>query len=186
MPIYAWILIAVACVPVCMAVFIFTASVTPPADAQQPIAIDGKARRLDGERYLEYRVGIEIAASPDKVWALLTNAAEFPSWNSTIISIGGNIAEGEKIKLKSKVAPDREFPLLVSEKSANKMVWQDGNRVFRGVRTFTVNPQGDGNTAVTMAEVLTGAFLPQIAPKLPDFLPSFDAFAADLKRAAEA
>ena len=36
-----------------------------------------------------------------------------------------------------------------------------------------------------MAEVLTGALLPQIAPKLPDFLPPFEAFAADLKRAAE-
>jgi hypothetical protein len=35
------------------------------------------------------------------IWALLTNAADYPRWNSTVTSIEGQIALGEKIVLKS-------------------------------------------------------------------------------------
>ena len=49
------------------------ASVAPPA-AKEPIALDGQASALHGERYLEYRVGVHIAASPETVWTLLTDA----------------------------------------------------------------------------------------------------------------
>ena len=53
------------------------------------------------------------------------------------------------------------------------------------MRTFTITQRPDGTTTVTMAEVLTGTMMGMIEGKLPDFRPSFDAFAADLKRAAE-
>ncbi len=163
---------------------IMTSKSEAPPDASAPIAADGRAILLEGLRYLEYRVGIDIDAPPDAVWALLGDASGFSKWNSTVIGIEGEIAEGQQIKLKAKVAPDRTFPLLVSEKGPTRMVWQDGNKIFKGVRTFHVTAH-EGGTRVTMAEVLTGAFLPQIAPKLPDFRPSFETFAADLKRAAE-
>ncbi len=159
---------------------------TPPPEASDPIVIDGTALKLDGERYLEYRVGINIAAEPDAVWTLLTDAPGYPEWNSTVISIDGTIAQGEEIELKAKIDPDRTFELTVSEFTPHrKLVWQDGGRAFKGVRTFTLTPRGDGTTDVTMAEVLTGSMMGMIEGKLPDFRPSFDTFASDLKRAAE-
>jgi uncharacterized protein YndB with AHSA1/START domain len=158
----------------------------PPPEASSPIALDEPATVLDGERYLEYRVGVSVTAEPEVVWSLLTDAPGYPAWNSTVISIDGNIAAGEEIELKSKVDPDRTFELTVSAfEPAQKLVWEDGGSAFRGVRTFTLTSKGDGTTAVTMAEVFTGSMMGMIEGKLPDFRPSFDAFAADLKRAAE-
>jgi len=148
--------------------------------------LQGPATRLDGKRYLEYRVGVHIAAEPAVVWALLTDAAGYPAWNSTVVSIDGTIAKGERIELKSTIDPKRTFGLTVSELEPNqRMVWQDGGKAFKGVRTFTLRRRDDGTTEVTMAEVLTGAMMGMIEGKLPDFRPSFEAFAADLERAAE-
>lgn len=162
------------------------ASVAPP-EASSPIALDEPAVVLQGERYLEARVGVRVAAEPEVIWALLTDAQGYPRWNSTVISIEGTIAAGQEIALRSKVDPERTFELTVSTFEPNRtLVWEDGGSAFKGVRTFRLVPQGDGTTAVTMAEVFTGSMMGMIADELPDFRPSFDAFAADLERAAEA
>ncbi|MCA9704391.1 MAG: SRPBCC domain-containing protein [Myxococcales bacterium] len=159
---------------------------TPPPEVTAPIALDGPAQRLDGERYLEYRVGVHIAAEPEVVWALLTDAPGYPAWNSTVISIDGTIAAGEEIALRAAIDPKRTFDLTVSTfEPGQRLVWEDGGRAFKGVRTFTLTRRDDGSTDVTMAEVLTGSMMGMIEGKLPDFRPSFDEFAADLKRAAE-
>ena len=159
---------------------------TPPPEVTAPIQLDGQAQLLDGERYLEYRVGVNIGATPDEVWALLTDAPAYPEWNSTVISIDGTIAAGEEIALKAKIDPKRTFDLTVSTfEPGQRLVWEDGGRAFKGVRTFTLTPREDGTTDVTMAEVLTGSMMGMIEGKLPDFRPSFNDFAADLKRAAE-
>jgi uncharacterized protein YndB with AHSA1/START domain len=157
-----------------------------PKEASEPIDLDGTSTKLQGERYLEYRVGANIKAAPEEIWAFITDAPAYPQWNSTVIEIKGKIAAGEKIELRAKIDPKREFGLTVSTfEPASKLVWEDGGKAFKGVRTFTLTPKEDGSTDFTMAEVLTGAFLPMIEKKLPDFRPSFDDFAADLKRAAE-
>lgn len=158
----------------------------PPTEASSPIVLDEPAVVLDGERYLEYRVGATIAAEPEVVWALLTDAEGYPRWNSTVISIDGEIAASQEIALRSKVDPERTFELTVSTFDENRtLVWEDGGGAFRGVRTFTLTPRGDGTTEFRMAEVFTGSMMGMIEGKLPDFRPSFDAFAADLSRAAK-
>jgi uncharacterized protein YndB with AHSA1/START domain len=159
----------------------------PPPEASTPIALDEPATVLDGERYLEYRVGTTIAAEPDVVWALLTDAEGYPAWNSTVISIDGEIAAGREIELKAKVDPERTFELTVSTFDENRtLVWEDGGSTFRGVRTFTLTPREDGTTEFRMAEVFTGSMMGMIEGHLPDFRPSFDTFAADLAREAKA
>lgn len=159
----------------------------PPPETKTAIAIDAPAAKLEGTRYLEYRVGVRIEAPAEVVWALLTDAPGYPAWNSTVISIDGTIALGETIELKAKIDPKRTFTLTVSElQPMQRLVWQDGGKAFKGVRTFVVRQLEDGSTEVTMAEVLTGSMMGMIEGKLPDFRPPFDAFAADLRREAEA
>jgi hypothetical protein len=66
------------------------------------------------------------------------------------------------------------------------MVWSDGRApMFTGVRTFTLTPKADGSTDFSMAEVYSGLMLPMIARSLPDFGPTFEQYASDLKREAE-
>ncbi len=149
--------------------------------------MDGTAKKSKTAFKMEVSVGVTIAAKPEKIWALLTDAAGFPKWNSTVTSIEGQIAEGQKIKVRVPVST-RVFPLKVGAVEPNrKMEWSDGFApMFRGVRTFTLTPRADGTTDFAMAEVFSGLMLPMIAGSLPDFVPVFEQYAKDLKKAAEA
>jgi hypothetical protein len=132
-------------------------------------------------------VRCDIQAPPDRIWSFLTDAVGFPRWNSTVISLEGTIALGEKLALKVQIDPRRTFNPRVTKLTPNReMEWSDGFApMFRGVRTFTLQSKPGGVTEFVMTEVLAGAMLPMIRGSLPDFGPPFEAFARDLKKAAE-
>jgi uncharacterized protein YndB with AHSA1/START domain len=136
---------------------------------------------------MECTVRTTIHATPERIWALLTDAAGFPGWNTTVTSIEGRIAEGEKLKLRVPGQPKRVFtPKVSGVVPSRSMVWSDGMApMFKGVRTFTLTPNANGTTDFTMTEVFFGLMLPMIKPSLPDFVPIFQTYAGDLKRAAE-
>jgi hypothetical protein len=131
-------------------------------------------------------VRCDVHASPDTIWAILTNAANYPKWNSTVTSLEGDIREGQQLKLRVTLDPKRTFTPRVTTLKEKEMVWSDGFApMFRGVRTFTLTPKANGVTEFAMEEVFSGAMLPLIKKSLPDFGPAFETFARDLKRAAE-
>ncbi len=144
---------------------------------------DAKASKTRTLFRLEYAISAEIDAPPERIWALVTDAAALVRWNSTITALDGRIAEGERIALKVTAAPERTFKLKVSDmKPARGMVWSDGFApMFRGVRTYALTDLGDGRTRFEMREVLSGLMLPLIAGSLPDFATAFEAWVADLK-----
>ena len=130
---------------------------------------------------------INITAPAVRVWALLTDAKAMPSWNSTITSVEGDIALGQKIATRVPVSP-RTFVLTVTAfEPPRRMVWRDGGLpMFEGVREYTLTEDGAGGTRFVMTETFRGLMLPLIAGSLPDFKPIFERYAADLKRAAQA
>jgi hypothetical protein len=136
---------------------------------------------------MSYTVSCDIAAPPNRVWGLLTDAAGFPSWNSTVSRIEGTIAPGNKLAIQVPLAPGRTFtPKVTTFEVDREMVWQDGTwPMFSGKRTFTLTPKA-GALEFKMTEEFTGVMLPMIKGSLPDFRQAFDTYAADLKRAAEA
>jgi hypothetical protein len=129
----------------------------------------------------------DIGAPPARIWALLTDAKRFPTWNSTVASIEGEIAPGSRLALRVTLDPKRTFkPRVTRFVPEQQMVWSDGFApMFRGVRTFTLAPKAGGVTEFAMTEVLSGLMVPMIRRSLPDFGPAFETYAADLKRAAE-
>lgn len=135
---------------------------------------------------LRYAVSTTVAAPPSRVWAKLTDAKGFPSWNSTVTSIEGPIVLGQKLAIRVPIS-DRVFtPKVVVLEPEARMVWRDGFfPMFEGARTFTLTPEGAG-TRFEMVEHFRGAMLPMIKGSLPDFAPVFDRYAADLKKACEA
>ena len=48
----------------------------------------------------EHGISAHVRAPAERVWALLTNAADLPRWNTTVTSIEGQVALGAKIKLR--------------------------------------------------------------------------------------
>lgn len=141
-----------------------------------------KATTVKTTFHRETIVSIEIKATPEIVWALLTKASDYPRWNSTVTSIEGNIVLGEKIKLKSTLDAKRTFKLKVQEFDAEKkLVWGDG----QGKRIYTITKTGNGVVSFSMNEKIGGLMFPLYAKMIPSFDQSFEQFAIDLKTESE-
>lgn len=133
-------------------------------------------------------VSTSIRASQETLWTLLTHAPGYPAWNPTVEKIEGEIQAGSHIKVWPKAMPGQAFDLNVETFVAGeRMVWAGGMPLglFRAERTYVLTPQADGTVNFTMRETFSGPFAGMIAPSMPDLQPSFDAFAAALKQAAE-
>ncbi|MFD4423127.1 SRPBCC family protein [Agromyces sp. NPDC058484] len=132
-------------------------------------------------------VTVEIEARPDVLWSRLTDAAGFPSWNSTVQSIDGPIEPGRRLTIRVPAAPGRTFrPTVVAFEPPSRMIWREGSLpMFRGIRTFTVERIDGGASRFTMREELSGVMLPLAGRSLPDFVPVFDRYVDDLRAACE-
>lgn len=130
----------------------------------------------------ETSVSVDIQADPTTVWSLLTDAENYPKWNSTVLSIDGKIALGEKIQLKSYLDPKKVFKLSVKEVEPEKrLVWGDA----MGKREYRLTPNPNGQTNFSMTEKIGGPLFPLFAKMIPPFDEAFDKFANDLKTEAE-
>jgi uncharacterized protein YndB with AHSA1/START domain len=142
----------------------------------------GKAKTTRSTFSRETSISTTIQADPAIVWALLTHAADYPRWNSTVTSIKGNIRQGETIELVSTLDAKRTFKLKVKEFLPEKrLVWGDA----MGSRTYTIDKGQGGNVVFRMSEKIGGPLFPLFAGMIPSFDESFDKFAVDLKREAE-
>jgi uncharacterized protein YndB with AHSA1/START domain len=135
-----------------------------------------------------YEATSSIAASPEDVWAVLTDGAGWSSWDSGVDGVDGRIAAGETIRIRSKVAPGRAFPVKVMTfEPGRRLVFSGGMPLglFKGVRTYTLTPDGSG-TRFHMREEYTGPLLGMMWRSMPDLGPSFTRFVDGLKRRVEA
>lgn len=106
-----------------------------------------------------------------------------------MLGIEGKIAPKQKVTVRSVANPGRSFPLTVTTfEAGRKMVWTGAMPLglFKGERIFTLASKGVGTVEFTMAEEFSGLLAPLITRSIPDLQPTFDEFAAALKKAAEA
>lgn len=131
-------------------------------------------------------VAINIRAAPQTVWRILTDAERFPTWNSTVTAIEGQIAEGEQLRVHVPGTGRTFNPRVSGVVPEERMTWTGGFApIFKGVRTFALQGRKDGSTDFTMRERFAGLLLPLVRRSLPDFRPIFESYANDLKREAE-
>jgi hypothetical protein len=129
-----------------------------------------------------------IEAPPERVWPVLADTASWSDWDSGVMGVEGRAAEGERIKITSELNPKRAYPVRVAELDPpRRMRWVGGMPLglFRGVRTYTLTPEGEGRTRFHMREEFTGPMLPLIWRSMPDMNESFEQFARGLKRRVE-
>ena len=143
---------------------------------------DGKAVTTKTMFSRETAVRTAIHADPSIVWSLLTNAADFARWNSTIISLAGDIRPGQMLKLKSTLDEKRTFNLKVKDmEPERRLVWGDS----QGSRVYALEKGGGGAVIFAMREKIGGPFFPLFSRFIPSFDEPFEQFAADLKQEAE-
>jgi hypothetical protein len=135
----------------------------------------------------EFSATATIAATPARVWEILTDAPRYPEWDPNMVRLDGTVALGQKVTAHTKIS-DRAFPVTVSTFEPERtMVWSSGMPLglFKGERTFLLTPQNDGTVLVSVREVFTGLLLPLIGRTIPDLSDTFTQFVAGLKQRAE-
>ncbi len=134
-----------------------------------------------------YEANVEIGAPAQDVWASLVDVASWPDWDSGVDKVDGKVELGETLRIRSKAAPGRVFPVRVTAMTAPATLVFTGGmpmRLFTGVRTYTLESAG-GVTRFRMREEYGGPLAGLIGRSIPDLTGSFEQFANGLKQRVE-
>jgi hypothetical protein len=138
----------------------------------------------------EYASTVGIRATPEALWAILTDGPGYADWNPEINRIDGRIALGEKIKAHVVLHGGKVQPVSVvvtALEPLRRMVWTGGMPLglFKGRRTLSLVQRAGGIVEFTMHVHFSGLLSALIAKSLGDRQPDIDALAAGLKKWAE-
>jgi hypothetical protein len=138
------------------------------------------------------RTEVEIQASDERVWQILTQLNRYAEWNPLIRDASGTVAVGQDLRLRIDppgllgrtfrvrvlvVVPRREFRWL-------------GQLMFPGVldgdHTFIIEPLGDHAVLVVQSETFSGLLVPLLGRSLvPNMRLGFEQLNRALKARAE-
>jgi hypothetical protein len=133
---------------------------------------------------------IDIAATPERVWAVLTDFAGYPAWNPVFCEASGELAVGNQITFKT-IQPrnDRTMTVkvkVVAVRPPAELQWE--SRVL-GVssskRGFILSPDVHG-THLTQNGSYQGLFTSFPAKTISRIRANFDAINEAVKEQAEA
>jgi hypothetical protein len=135
---------------------------------------------------------IEIDATPETVWAVLSDLPSYPSWNPFIREASGTLAAGERLEVELQPARGRSMrfrPTVQAAEANHELRWLGrlvAPGVFDGEHRFTIEPTARGSRLV-QEERFTGLLVPFLARSLRrGTLPGFERMNEALKERAEA
>lgn len=112
------------------------------------------------------RTEIIINATPEKVWAILTDFENYPSWNPFVTSLTGEIKVGNKIavRIEPPEASANSFKPTVTALEVNKKFSWLGIVLFRGIfdgeHKFELIDNKNGTTTFVQSENFIGILVP--------------------------
>ena len=120
----------------------------------------------------EIREEIEIASSATRVWQILTDFPDYPSWNPFILRAKGEAKEGAKLDvfLQPSGARGMSFRPLVLKAEANHELRWLGRLllpgIFDGEHIFTLEPIASNRLRFVQREIFKGLLVPLLARSL--------------------
>lgn len=140
----------------------------------------------------ELRAEIEIKASAERVWGLLTDFARFPTWNPFIRQVKGDPRVGEQIEVMLQPSGTSGMvfrPTILSVKPGQELRWLGHLLVpglFDGEHIFTIEPVGANRIRFIQHERFTGMLVPIFSRRLDtDTQRGFEEMNQALKKLAE-
>ena len=133
---------------------------------------------------------IEIHATPQRVWAILTDLPAYKQWNPFIVSSSGRVQVGATLTNRMHDASgDTTFtPAVLVVRPGRELRWigrVGPGGLFDGEHTFTIQPIRPDLVRFTQREDFTGVAVPFYESKLhADTLPQFRAMNAALAQRA--
>jgi len=140
----------------------------------------------------ELATSIEIEATAERVWEVLTDFAAFPEWNPFIREATGAIKQGEKITVllgASGAKPMTFQPTLLSVIPNRELRWLGHfyiRGLFDGEHSFVIEPLEGNRVRFLHSEKFGGILIPMMAKMLDtDTRRGFEEMNAALKKRAE-
>jgi hypothetical protein len=110
----------------------------------------------------EIKTQIEVNAAPERVWAVLTDFEQTPSWNPFIRSMTGPLAEGRRIEVLIQPPGQSAMtfkPMLLTVKPARELRWRGSlvlPGVFDGKHAFLLDEIAPQKTRLAQSETFSG------------------------------
>lgn len=127
------------------------------------------------------QASIIIHASPQRVWAVLTDRAAYPDWNPFIISSAGQLRPGTTLvnRMHDATGTTTFTPVVQVVEAGRQLQWigrVGPGGIFDGQHTFTLRQLRSGLVLFTQREDFTGVAVPFYEHHLhADTLPMFRA-----------
>ena len=136
---------------------------------------------------------IEINASAERVWHLLTDFASYSQWNPFIRRISGEPTTGERLQVRLEPPESRGItlrPKVLTAEPNHQLRWLGHLFVpglFDGEHSFVIQPLGEDRVRFVQREAFRGLLVPLLARSLDNStLGGFEEMNQALKERAEA
>ena len=131
---------------------------------------------------------IEIDATPERVWQILTDFPAFPQWNPFVLAAEGELVVGSRLRVK---LPGMSFTPKVLRAEPNRELRWLGQLllpgIFNGEHYFIIEPVSDQRCRFQHGENFSGLLVPLFSRKLDrTVVPGFAEMNQALKARAEA
>ncbi|MCH8207186.1 MAG: SRPBCC domain-containing protein [Chloroflexi bacterium] len=136
---------------------------------------------------------IEINASPERVWQVLTDFPALPDWNPFIRSAEGDLNVGDRLKvyIKASKGMGMSFKPTVLRAEPNRELRWIGRLLMPGLmdgeHSFIIEPLEGNHVRFVQSESFTGVLVPLMSAMgvFKNALIGFDEMNQALKRQAE-
>ena len=139
------------------------------------------------------KTAVDVAASPEMVWRVLTYFPDYPKWNPFLVSIQGSLSPGQRLKIQARLPQGHEYkfsPRVVKVIPATELRWRrlwliEG--VFDRELAFLIVPNGVKGVRFIQREHFSGILAPLIMRFISEKThKAFNLMNLALKRTAEA
>jgi hypothetical protein len=107
------------------------------------------------------RTEVEINASAEKVWRILSDFESFPEWNPFVIKVLGKAKEGEQIKIEVQL-PESSLmkftPIILKAEPNQELRWVGTVPLgtFRGEHFYQIEPLAENKIRFVHGEHFSG------------------------------
>ncbi len=139
----------------------------------------------------EIRDEIEINASPERVWSVLTDFGSYPEWNPFVQRISGRVEKGAELDVRLVPPGKRGMgfkPTVVTAEPRREFAWLGKLLVpglFDGEHHFELEELDGGRTRFVQREVFKGLLSGMLGGMLGNTLEGFREMNQALKRRVE-
>ena len=111
---------------------------------------------------------IEINASPERVWQVLTGFPSYAQWNPVVRQIQGEAIPGSRLRVRVRFLDGLNVsfrPTVIIAEGGRKLMWRGRvlfSWLFTGEHFFIIEPLGSGRVKFLQYEVYSGALVPVI------------------------